>query len=152
MNAAAKIGLGVVGVGAVGGLGYLAYNAIRNQKVGVDERAGDFLSEFDSNGNDKINVEYESTTREQKTSSHSSEYGTYYTNYTETRSMKPLALRADSRPNGNGDGEATFEEILKVIKTYDKGDGSKHPAGDGILGGAERRNFNNAYGVDVRTR
>jgi len=132
----------------VGGGIYLAVNASRNRSQGIDAIASKYLTQFDQNSDSKINVEFEAAVREQKTSTYYDSDGFPHTSrYTVTESMKPLAQRADAPPVGNGDGSASFEEMVKVIRTYDRGDGSKHAAGDGVLGGKERRDYNRDYGI-----
>lgn len=159
MHIAAKIGIGVVGAAAVGGAGFLIYQGARNRSEPLDGLSDKYISKFDTNADRAISIEYEARRMETFSNSTYVDNGTgggYYVHDSGTRieSMTPLAQRADAKAptgTGNGDGKASFQELVAVMSKYDTGDGARHAAGDAILGGQELRNFNKAYGIKTTT-
>lgn len=150
LSLGAKIGI-AAGAAVVGAGIYFGVKAIRNHSEGFDTTVNKYLDTFDRGHRDRaINLEFETAITEHRTSqtwiSDGNGGGYYrYNSYDETKSMRPLAERADR--DGNNDGTADYNEMVKVLKRYDVGDGPKHVAGDERLGGGELRNFNRDYGI-----
>ena len=152
INPALGIGIGVAAAGALGFGVYEIVKHVRNHEESEDGLTNRLIQPFDSRGNNdgKLNIEFETKYQEEVHDrtwiSTDNNGGGYYSydDYTLYHSIASLAQRADQL--GNKDGTADHDEIVNVMKGYDKGDGDKHPANDGRLGGAEYRNFMKDFG------
>lgn len=117
---------------AVGGLVALQRAANRSyeaESFEINDWAARHVTRFDRNDDDMLEHDFEMLRP------HPEGY---------TWSIRDLAQAADAR--GNRDAATGADEIATIMRDSDTGDGTKHPAGDGRLGGAEKAAFTKAYG------
>lgn len=119
----------------------------------IEGAADAALKRFDGNGDGSIDIATESRSKINP--------NIHYIRKPEQQSIERLARGADLLA-GNGDGKATRDEIVALMRKFDIGSGAEKPgffgklgcsmlpatAGDGKLTGVELHNFNASFGIE----